>query len=51
MNNRFVITFETDEKYLHLYTNFGDNQFTTKVKLESIKKVTRYIIQMLNSTK
>ena len=51
MNNRFVITFETDEKYLYLSTDFGENQFTTKVCLESIKKVARYVIQMFNSTK
>ena len=51
MNNRFVITFETDEKYLYLSTNFSENQFTTKVCLESIKKVARYVIQMFNSTK
>ena len=51
MNNRFVITFESDNTYLYLSANFGDNLFTTKVKLESIKKVTCYIMQMLNSTK
>ena len=51
MNNRFVMTFETDEKYLYLSTNFGENQFSTKVRLESIKKVAYYIIQMFNSAK
>ena len=51
VNNRFVITFESDNTYLYLSANFGDNLFTTKVKLESIKKVTCYIMQMLNSAK
>ena len=51
MKNRFVITLESDNTYLYLSANFGDNLFTTKVKLESIKKVTCYIMQMLNSAK
>lgn len=51
MDNRFVVTFETDEQYLYLSTNFGENQFSTKIRLESIRKVARYIIQMFNSAK
>ena len=51
MDNHVVITFKTDNKYLHLSACVGENQFTTKVKLESIEKVARYIIQMIRSAR
>ena len=51
MDNRIIITFESDNKYLYLSATFGENQLTTKVKLESIEKVTRYVIQMVHSAK
>ena len=49
MDNHVVITFKTDTKYLHLSACVGENQFTAKVKLESIEKVARHIIQMIRS--
>ena len=51
MDNRSVITFETDDKYIYLSANFDGNHFTAKVTLESIEKVARYIIQWIHSTK
>ena len=51
MDNHVVITFKTDNKYLHLSACVDENQFTIKVKLESIEKVARYIIQMIRSTR
>ena len=51
MNNHYVVTFESDDKYIYLSATFGGNQFTIKLKLESIEKVARYAIQMLHSAK